>query len=395
MHELLRRGPGRAIVQSAGNYRGADLTVEGWLRDGEVRDFDWIVAVGDSTPNEIDVWYSGKDRFIVAICPPGGDEFVRVELGRAANLVHDGRLVGRIYHRQNDPNNRDNHVEVFLDVGAPAGRWIVRFIGDYVISGRFHAWIERDLARSGAQSRFDRSVASPSYTLGTIATSPLVITVGAYDGGSEGGPLAPFSSCGPTRDERLEKPELLAPGVDVVAARSAPRGTLGEQELLVARSGTSMAAPHVTGVVAAMFEAAGQALSIDEIRDCLRRSAQPVTNIDTPHCCAWGRLDGTRAIRLAAALHEHESRMGQAHPVETDAGEWYGARSFAETDDEEIHMARYDANADADTIGHDSIELRQAPAFRTTTKSTGATKSAPLRTEPHCRSQSSVDSESP
>ena len=79
------------------------------------------------------------------------------------------------------------------------------------------------MARPGAQSRFDRRITSQSYTLGTIATSPLVITVGAYDANAEGRPLAPFSSCGPTRDERHSKPELLAPGVGEVAARSIPR----------------------------------------------------------------------------------------------------------------------------------------------------------------------------
>src|SRR5262249_59281933 len=124
----------------------------------------------------------------------------------------------------------------------------------------------------GAQSRFDPTITSHLYTLGTIATSPLVITVGAYDANVPGTPMAPFSSCGPTRDERRDKPELLAPGVDVVAARSIPRGATRQDGLLVERSGTSMACPHVTGVVATLFEAAGgRPVSIDVIRDCLKR----------------------------------------------------------------------------------------------------------------------------
>src|SRR5207253_2650580 len=150
---------------------------------------------------------------------------------------------------KNDPNNGDNHCEIFLRPAAPAGTWIVRLVGEYVISGRFHAWIERDVGRAGAQSRFAPEIVSERYTLGTIATSPLVITVGAYDAYDPAGPSASFSSQGPTRDERLYKPELLAPGVSVVAARSIPRGETHQEGLTVPRSGTSMAAPHVTGLV--------------------------------------------------------------------------------------------------------------------------------------------------
>jgi subtilisin family serine protease len=304
MHELLRLGPSRAIVQSAGNYRAANLAVEGWLRDGEHRDLDWMVDPADTTANELDAWYSGKDRFLVAICAPGERRFSEVKLGEVADVTHRGTTVGRIYHRKNDPNNHDNHVELFLQQGAPSGTWRVRLIGDYVISGRFHAWIERDLARPGAQSRFDAKITSTRFTLGTIATSPLPITVGAYDAGSDDKPPAHFSSLGPTRDGRTDKPELLAPGVKVVAARSIPRNATRQQGLLIARSGTSMAAPHVTGVVAAMLEAAGRPVSIDVIRDCLKRSAAPVAAGKPPNQCAWGLLDAAKAIRSICALKD-------------------------------------------------------------------------------------------
>jgi subtilisin family serine protease len=323
MHELLRGSAGRAISQSCGNYRSADLAVHGRLQDGEHRDLSWIIDPADTTPNELDAWYSGKDRFIVALRPPHGADFLQVELGKAATIVHGGAVVGRIYHRKNDPNNDDNHIDIFLYTNAPPGTWTVRLIGDYVINGRYHAWIERDLAKPGAQSRFDPNAASPAYTLGTIATSPLVITVGAYDAHAEDAPLAPFSSCGPTRDERRDKPELLAPGVDVLAARSIPRGAARQEGLLVERSGTSMAAPHVTGVVAALFEAAGRPVSIEVIRECLRRSARPHVNAEEGECYAWGCLDAAAALRAMRTWAETE-------PV--TATEWIDAAEPARAD---------------------------------------------------------------
>jgi outer membrane protein OmpA-like peptidoglycan-associated protein/subtilisin family serine protease len=292
MHELLQRGPGRAIVQSAGNYRAANLAVNGHLKDGQRQELQWIIDSTDTVTNELDLWYPGQDRFVVAIQPPGESPFVEVPLGQVSDLTHDGSVVGRLYHREGDPNNKDNHAEVFLYPGAPGGTWTVRLIGDFVITGTFHAWIKR--TRPGAQSHFNPDLTSPRYTLGTIATSPLVITVGAYDSTAEGSPLASFSSCGPTRDERRDKPELLAPGVGVMAARSIPRDALQQEGLLATGSGTSFAAPYVTGTVAAMFEAAGRPLTIEDIREGLKRSAQPVAGDDSD---CWGRLDTAGAIR--------------------------------------------------------------------------------------------------
>src|SRR5262249_40680009 len=277
-------------IQSGGNYRSADLAVHGHLADGEHRDLSWIIDPADTTPNELDAWYSGKDRFIVEVRAPHAADFLRVRLGEVAAIVQNGAVIGRIYHRRNDPNNGDNHVEIFLYINAPPGTWTLRLTGDYVINGRYHAWIERDLAKPGAQSRFDPGITSRAYTLGTIATSPLAITVGAYNAHAEDAPLAPFSSCGPTRDERHEKPELLAPGVGVLAARSIPRGAVRQEGLLIERSGTSMAAPHVTGVVAALFEAAGRPVAIEVIRQCLKQSARPHLHGDDADCSAWGRL---------------------------------------------------------------------------------------------------------
>ncbi|MBV9359723.1 MAG: S8 family serine peptidase, partial [Chloroflexi bacterium] len=298
MHELLRVEPNRAIAQSAGNYQSAHLAVNGWIREGEYRDLDWIIDPRDTTPNQVDIWYSGSDRFVVAVRMPHTDSFVAVRLGTAADLLCEGRVVGRLYHRKEDPNSKDHNARIYTYAGAPPGSWTIRLIGDYVISGRFHAWIERDLARPGAQSRFDSRVASPRYTLGTIATSPLVLTVGAYDPHTLGEPVAPFSSFGPTRDERRDKAELLARGVVILGARSTPRGERRQAGLLVARSGTSMASPHVAGACAVLMEAAGRPVSVGEIREALRRSAYPMTDDDPPDAAAWGRLNLAGAIQI-------------------------------------------------------------------------------------------------
>lgn len=60
-----------------------------------------------------------------------------------------------------------------------------------------------------------------------------------------------FSSRGPTADGR-RKPDLVAPGEKILSARTGARGRK-ESELYVQASGTSMAAPHVSGILAAFL----------------------------------------------------------------------------------------------------------------------------------------------
>ena len=293
---VLEERAGRACVLSAGNYYAKNLHAEGLLRPGGRAVLDWHVAPDDRTPNELEIWYSGRDRCLVRLASPAGQVFV-ARLDESRRIHVGGREVGRLYHRAEDSASGDHHVDLFLDPGAPPGRWQVTLEGLDVVDGRYHAWIERDVSQA-TQSSFAAGQASPRSTIGTIANGYRTIVVGACH--EETGELGAFSSSGPTRDGR-SKPDIVAPGVDVWAARSTPRGADPGAGGLVSMSGTSMATPHVAGATAALFEAAGRPLRIEETRALLLGTASGREAYDGPRVGA-GRLDFGRALVAAAEL---------------------------------------------------------------------------------------------
>ncbi len=132
---------------------------------------------------------------------------------------------------------------------------------------------------------------------------PQVFAVGAID---STGNLAEFSSIGPALldHQTVVKPDLLAPGVDIYSAL--PDQTYGYL------SGTSMAGPHVVGVVALLWSAFPQLIGdIDTTQAILIQSALPYQGL-LPECpgaedypstaSGYGVLDAYQALLTAQNL---------------------------------------------------------------------------------------------
>jgi subtilisin family serine protease len=176
-----------------------------------------------------------------------------------------------VVNRREDPNNNDNTINVFFEQEITPGTWTLRLHGAAIAEGGggFNAWIERD---ETGQSRFESHETfeiTDSCTLGSIACGEKSIVVGGYDAHKAEFPFCDFASSGPTRNAR-QKPEVSAPGQDVLAAHSC---TMVERHT---ESGTSMSAAAVTGVVALMLAEAianRVSLDIDTIREILITSA--------------------------------------------------------------------------------------------------------------------------
>ncbi|GAB4305596.1 MAG: hypothetical protein Kow0069_01560 [Promethearchaeota archaeon] len=146
------------------------------------------------------------------------------------------------------------------------------------------------------------------FTSGSPGSGPDVMTVGATNSEGE---LASFSSRGPALNGK-PLPDLLAPGVDVIAP-AAPlsfTSTLysfldsivpGLPDSYVALSGTSMATPFVSGAAALLLEAHPEATP-EAIRWALQRSASPVTGGGSANEAGAGILNVSGALALLDSL---------------------------------------------------------------------------------------------
>jgi subtilisin family serine protease len=121
-----------------------------------------------------------------------------------------------------------------------------------------------------------------------------VLTVGAVD---KHDVLAPFSSRGPRFGDYAIKPDITAPGVDILAARAA--GTSLGSPLdanYTSLSGTSMATPHVAGA-AAVFLQEHPGWTPEQVKAALVSTAAPAPAGYTVYQQGGGRVDLARATR--------------------------------------------------------------------------------------------------
>ncbi|GAB3954000.1 S8 family serine peptidase [Micromonospora vulcania] len=178
------------------------------------------------------------------------------------------------------------------------------------------AAVESLTAQTGALFVISAGNAGTDGSVGSPSTANAALSVGAVDRDDA---LADFSSRGPRVGDGGLKPDLTAPGVEIVAARG--EGTLlGEPvgEGYVSLSGTSMAAPHVTGAVALLAQQhTGWAAA--QLKATLMASAKPHPE-QTAYQQGAGRVDVARAITQRVSSDPVSVSFGQpAWPHDDDA----------------------------------------------------------------------------
>ena len=201
--DRLLEEPGRAFVVAAGNEHVFRGHASGILATGAMRTLSWQVGGPipppfgptppgpDRTPNEMEIWYSSRDRFEVRVVDPAGNA-TPFAVPDGPPVDHPFPCGNRVFIESERFTIMNGDARVYIEVSPDAanppivesGVWKVEIHALEAQDGRFDAWIERDVRdpknNFADQSIFDGADFDPVMTLGTPATTRRAIAVASY-----------------------------------------------------------------------------------------------------------------------------------------------------------------------------------------------------------------------
>jgi subtilisin family serine protease len=214
--------------------------------------------------------------------------------GRYKGMAPGARLlVGKVLNENG--SGSDSGIIAGMQWAADQGARVVNMsLGGYLSDGTdpMSVALNEISASSGAlfvvaagNDGADGSVSSPAVADAALAVASV----------TKSRELSSFSSRGPRHGDNGMKPEIAAPGSDIVAARAA--GTLAPEsvnERYAKLSGTSMATPHVVGAAAIL---AGQhpGWTGATLKSALVSSAEPIAGVN-PFGQGAGLVNVARAV---------------------------------------------------------------------------------------------------
>lgn len=306
---LLAGTTGRAVVISAGNDGELGLHAFDNVAANGSRTFTFEVPPNDMQDDWFDIWYSGAARLRFTLTPPAA-------AGTPSGPVNPGDAPGTqpvagcsvfVNSRLNDAQNGKHEIAFRISPptggSTPTGPWTITLTETAGTATDVDCWI--NLEATDVFPQFVQADRDRTRTVTMPGTARNVITVGAFD--YRDNALAGFSSRGPTTDlpTPRRKPEIAAPGVGIVAPRTKERSVWYCsdccQDFYIPLDGTSMAAPHVTGVVALVFHR-NRTLTFDQVRAHIEAAAQPPDPITAPTLPnnEWGAGMVDAAVTVAA-----------------------------------------------------------------------------------------------
>lgn len=207
----------------------------------------------------IQLWKNYADICEIRLISPSGEEFQvyldtdLLVMGPPVQQYRSGRTRAVIYNGL--PSPYQPLQEIFMDLipmdqFVDSGNWRLRITPVRIVSGELELWLPAgNILNRGTGF----AVPGQQHTLTVPSASERVITVGAYDSRSQ--TYASFSGRGFTAFTTQVKPDLAAPGVEILAPK-AGSGTGGRaaETAYGSFTGTSFAAPAVAGAAALLMQ---------------------------------------------------------------------------------------------------------------------------------------------
>lgn len=237
-------GYGRCTVTAGtGNEGAAGGHTAGKLESEYSRDIELSVAAFE-TGMGVQLWKSYADRFTVSLVTPSGEIIGPLDERLGPQTLNIGSTRILIYYGKPSPYSAAQ--ELYFDFipmrdYLDSGIWTFRLQPVQLVTGRYNLW----LPSAGILNPSTRFLeAAPDTTLTIPSTAAGIISVGAYNDAY--GAYADFSGRGFTRETNQVKPDIAAPGVDIITAKAG-----GGYESV---TGTSFAAPFVSGSAALLMQ---------------------------------------------------------------------------------------------------------------------------------------------
>ena len=236
-----------SIVTGTGNDGTTSRHTAGRLVVGREEEIEIYVADYMQSFN-LQIWKHYLDEFDISILSPSGE---RIGPLSSYSRVQNYRLPQdsvAVYYSEPTPYNPQQEIYVSWipnEDYVTAGIWKILLAPKRVTAGDYNMWLPVAGSTSSEVS-FVRPVIFN--TLLVPSTARYVISVAAYD--SRNDTYAPFSGRGTVPEYNLQtvagKPDLAAPGVEINTCKAG-----GGYDIF---SGTSFAAPFVTGAAALLMQ---------------------------------------------------------------------------------------------------------------------------------------------
>ena len=220
----------------------------------------------------LQIWKSYVDEVAIMLIDPSGNASGRIDERTGIQRITVGETELLIYYGEPKPYSVRQEIYItFLPESnfITPGVWTIRLVPGKIVDKSWQMWLPGSAAL-GSDTRFLRPVEETTLTIPSTASK--VITVGAYDALTNA--YADFSGRGGRNG--IQKPDLVAPGVDILTA--APDGRYTRQ------TGTSFAVPFVTGAAALLMQYGiingnDPYLYGEKVKAYLRRGAAPLPGI--------------------------------------------------------------------------------------------------------------------